>query len=449
MSLASSDEGGLRRCLVQDKRRLAEIADKQDRVRSLLNAHSADALLLQDPANIAWFTSGADVSRFATDSCQTSLFLTEDARLFATNAVDSAQLFEREVFGLGFQLKQREWFQPHAALLEDLCRGRRVVSDSGFEGTRNVAKKVAALRLPLTDLEADRLRRLSRVLVHAVEVTAGRIRRGMTESAVAGELSHRLLRRTVAPVRIQVCSDGRNQRYRHWPFGEDIIESYATVSCVARRWGLHVGVSRTVCLDHVPQDLWAAHQRAVLLHATGMYFSRHGQPLKSLWPKVHRIYEKFGLSSEWQLADQADITGYRASEHSLTPGSDWELQAPTPVFWHPSVHAAAPGDTVLVTSRGCEILTRSSVWPELRVQVKGRDVPCAGLLLIRDQDGRSENAHAVDESEEESLFRGFGVPDDDQDGSRMDTIWELDLSSAGRSVFEEIESPYSEESVLD
>lgn len=448
MNSGCMDGASSRRCLVQDIRRLADVTEKHERVRGFLTATGAEALLLQDPANIAWFTAGADIARFATDSCQTSLFVTEDARLFATNAVDSAQLFEREAFGLGFQLKQREWFQPHNALLEDLCRGRRVVSDSGAEGTKNAAKRINRLSLPLTDLEVDRLRRLSKVLVHAVEVTAGHIRKGVTEAAVAGELSHRLLRRTVSPVRIQVCADGRNLRYRHWTYGEHPIESYATVSCVARRWGLHAAVSRTVCLEKVPQELWAAHQKAVLVHATGIYFSRHSRQLKDIWPKVRRIYDKCGLSSEWQLCDQADILGYRTTEHQLTPSSDFELQGPMPIFWHPGVHAAMPGDTVLVMPGGCELITRSNVWPELRVQVKGHDVPCAGLLLIRETPASAVVDDATEHHRDPSLFDGFGLPDDDEDGSRMDSIWELDLTS-NRSVFEESESPYSEESVLD
>jgi Xaa-Pro aminopeptidase len=444
---SSMDDASPRRCLIQDKRRLADVEEKHERIRVLLQSTGADALLLQDAASIAWFTAGVDLTRCGSDSCHTSVFVTEDARLFATNAVDSAQLFEREAFGLGFQLKQREWFQPHCSLVEDLCRGRKVISDSGIEGTRNTARRINRLRMPLTCLEVDRLRLLSKVLVHAVEVTAGHIRRGVTEAAVAGELSNRLIRRTVQPVRIQVCADGRNIRYRHWSFGEDPIESYATVSCVARRWGLHVAVSRTVCIGSVNQDLWEAHQKAVLMHATGLYFSRHGQQLKDIWPKVKRIYDKFGLSSEWQLSDQADVLGYRACEHQLTPTSDFDLQAPTAVFWHPTVGAAMPGDTVLVLPGGSETLTRSDVWPELKVQVKGHDVLCSGLLLIREE-SRAVTAPPKPLSQDSALFQGAAILDDDADGSRMDSIWELDMTS-GRSVFAENDSECSEESVLD
>jgi len=447
MSAGQSDEAVRRRCLVLDKHRLADVDEKHARVRTLLEATGADALLLQDHANIAWFTAGADPARYTMEGCQTSLFVTDDARLFATNAVDSAQLFEREAFGLGFQLKQREWFQPHAALVEDLCRGRKVVSDSGVEGTRNVVKDIVRLRQPLTDLEVDRIRRLSKVLVHAVEISAGHIRPGVSEASVAGELSHRLIRRTVTPVRIQVCADGRNIRYRHWSYSEDPIESYATVSCIAKRWGLHVAVSRTVCLNQVPEELWEAHKKAVLIHATGMYFSRTGQKLKDVWPKVRRIYDKLGMPTEWQLADQAEIIGYRAMEHQLTPDSEYELQAPTAMYWHPGIEAALPGDTILIMPGGCEIVTKSSVWPQLRVQVKGHDVSCCGLLLIRDEK-TAETSERDDAAKTPGVFAGLELPDDDSDGSRMDSIWELDMSSH-QSVFDESESEYSEESVLD
>ena len=447
MSSGQTDDAMRRRCLVLDKQRLADVDEKHARVRSLLIAAGADALLLQDPANIAWFTAGADTARCTAEGCQTSLFVTDDARLFATNAVDSAQLFEREAFGLGFQLKQREWFQPHGALVEDLCRGRRVVSDSGFEGTRSVAKDVVRLRRPLTELEVDRIRRLSKVLVHAVEISAGHIRPGVTEASVAGELSHRLIRRTVTPVRIQVCADGRNIRYRHWSYSEDTIEFYATVSCVTKRWGLHVAVSRTVCLNQVPEELWVAHQKAVLIHATGMYFSRTGQQLKEIWPKVRRIYDKFGMPTEWQLADQAEIIGYRAMEHQLTPDSEYELQAPTAMYWHPGVNAALTGDTILVMPGGCEIVTRSAVWPQLRVQVKRHDVSCCGLLLIRAERAQ-EKSSVADAAKTPALFTGLNLPEDDADGARMDSIWELEIS-AHQSVLEESETAYSEQSVLD
>ncbi|MFN8708349.1 MAG: M24 family metallopeptidase [Planctomyces sp.] len=448
-----SDDARPRRQLIQDADRVADVELKHQRVRQLLAATGADALLLQDPANIAWFAAGADMTRGGSESCQTSVFVTEDARLFATNSVDSTLIFEREAFGLGFQLKQREWFQPHSELIDDLTRGRRVISDTCVEGTRGASRRIAQIRLPLTALEVTRLKKLCSVVVHAVEATAVNIRSGQTEASVAGEVAHRLIKRTVTPVRIQVAADGRNLRYRHWPYSEDPIESYATVCCVARRWGLHAAVARTVAIDRIPPELWEAHQKAVLIHATGMFFSRNEESVRALWPRVQRIYEKFNIPCEWQLSDQADVMGYRSSEVQLTPDGDHVLQAPSAVFWHPSVGMAMPGDMVLISETGTESLTRSTMWPELEVRVKGRDVPCCGILrTARTGDSASElttspqNPKTGDEtgdSAEFVLMSNSGTHD------RVDSIWEMELAAGGRSVLEGDESQFSGESVLD
>ncbi|HAP08789.1 MAG TPA: hypothetical protein DCR20_13250 [Planctomycetaceae bacterium] len=377
----SGSAGAAGRCLLQDVQRLEDVEQKHERIRQLLKVQQADAVLLQDAASLAWFTAGVDLSRSQAELCQVSIFVTEDARLFATNSVDAVQLFEREAFGLGFQLKQREWHQPHAELVADLCRSRRVLSDSGVDGTVPASRQIQELRQSLTSLEVERLRRLSRVLVHAVEVTAVGIRRGRTEADVAGEVGHRLLRRTVWPVRLQVAADGRNGRYRHWGFGDDPIRGSVVISCLARRWGLHVGVTRTVSLGPPASRLQQAHAQAVLMHATGMYFSRSGECLADVWARVQRIYEKFGLTDEWRQSDQAELLGYRLSDHQVTPRSELRLGSPQAMFWHPSVDQAMCGDTVLTGER-VECLTGSSKWPGLLVQVRGVPVTCAGILQI-------------------------------------------------------------------
>ncbi len=429
------DEESAQRLLVQDAARLEDVRLKHQRIRCLLDSADADAILLQDPANIAWFTAGADLFRCGSQDCATSLFVTREARLFATNSVDSAQIFEREAFGLGFQLKQREWFQPHSELITDLCRGRRVISDRGHEDTPATPDLIRAIRLPLTELEVQRLRLLSALAVHAVEATAHHVRKGVTESEVAGELSHRLLKRTVAATRIQVCADGRNERYRHWTFGEQPIENYAVISCVARRWGLHVGLARTVCLNSVPEKLWAAYQKAALVHATGIFFSRDKSVLGDVWKKVLRIYEKFGVGNEWQLADQADVVGYSGREIQLVPRSEFVLQAPAPVYWHPSVGPAMIGDTVLCREAANEFLTASASWPQIPVQIKGREILCPSILLLKNAENAERSVEVLDH------------PGEDQP-SPLESVWEMKVPRE-ISAWSDDSAVWSEESVAE
>ena len=100
------------RVLNADERRAEDVQLKHARVREFLTRFGYDGLLLQCPHNVAWFTAGADVTRSGGSETSAALFVTPEARVMITDNVDSPQLFEREIFGLGFQLKERPWHEP-------------------------------------------------------------------------------------------------------------------------------------------------------------------------------------------------------------------------------------------------------------------------------------------------------------------------------------------------
>src|SRR5262249_44529532 len=153
-----------------------------------------------------------------------------------------AQYFESDVPGMGFQLKERPWFEPRPVMVSDLCRGRRVASDTGVNGTDDVSLMLLGMRLPLSMLDISRLRTAGAHIAHAVEATSRALTRGRTEAEIAGELSHRLMRHGILPERIQVLGDGRGRRFRYWTFDQSKVQRYCTISVVGRYFGLHVGV---------------------------------------------------------------------------------------------------------------------------------------------------------------------------------------------------------------
>ena len=354
--------------------RASDIDFKHELVAEFLKEHRLAALLLQRPANLAWFTSGADFTRHGSSETTASLFLMPEARVVLTSNVESGQLFERSLAGLGFQLKERPWHEPHSVLVDDVCRGRQVGSDTGCGRTSDVSDKLLDLRLPLNSLECERLRELGLHVAHAIEATARNFEHGITEVEIAAQLAHRLLKHKVLPERIQVCGDGISNRFRHWTPSSDPVERFCTLSAVGRREGLCVGVTRTTCFGEIPDELSAAYRIAQMTQATGMYFSQAGWTIGEMWKRVARIYEKFGYADEWEFADQADVIGYQASESRVTPNSEFVLRAGMAMFWHPSVGPANIGDTMLVGPKGLEVLTPTAQWPMSKVDVKGAPI---------------------------------------------------------------------------
>jgi hypothetical protein len=266
-------------------------------------------------------------------------------------------------------------------LLQDLCRGRRVATDVSAPGMRNADGELGDFRRSLSERETVALRRLARMLTHAVEATARNLAVGDTEAEVAGQLAHRMLRHQLTPVRLQVLADGQGRRYRNWSHGGDRIERYCTISAVARMHGLHCGVTRTVSLGQPPDALLEAHQTAALVAATAFFFSQAGWDSQQTWQRIERIYEKYGASEEWRSAEQGDVTGYEAVEIPFTPRSKFRLSTGTPIFWRPSVRIAAVGETILIHADRTEVLTKPEDWPQLSVNVKGTPVQVPDILI--------------------------------------------------------------------
>jgi len=362
-----------------DHVRYEAIEQRQQQIADFLAQRRMDALLLQHPANFAWFTCGGDSSRRGLGEPAAALFITPEARVLVCGNTETDQLFDIELPGLGFQLKERPWYEPKSVLISDLCRGRRVASDSGFEGTLDVSSELATFRVQLSDIECDRMRTLGKAVAHALEATARGLEPGRTEAEIAGEISHRLLKHQTQPVRIQVIGDRRGARYRHWSYSQQAVCRGAVLSAIGSRWGLSVSASRTVWFGRPDADLLQAHQHAAMVEATCMYFSQMGWQHAETFERIRRIYEKFGHPDEWRLADQGCILGYRGCEFPVLPHSRQMLLPQTAVDWHPSVGPAHAGDTILVTSEGFELLTPCEYWPTIEVAVKDSPISCPGI----------------------------------------------------------------------
>lgn len=386
MSLADLDASSMSSAefVVVDHDRLADIERKQKQVGDFVTARGLDGLLVTRPSNFAWFTSGGDSTRGTCNDVTAALFLNKDARVVLARKADSAQIFDREVPRLGFQLKERGWQEPRHILLADLCRGRQIGCDQAFENCEDVSLALNAMRLPLSKYEIQKLRELGAIVAYAVEQTVRTCHPGDTESEIAGQVAHRLFRHDVQPVRLQVMADGYGQTYRHWTHGQRTLQRYGTVAAIGRRHGLHIGVSRSLSFGEPPQAVRDSHLASLLVQATGMFFSQAERDITSSWQRVQRIYEKFGHAEEWHLADQGCVLGYEICETPIVPRNGFRFAPGMPVMWHPSIGSAFTMDTILVKDEGFELLTPMTNWPQIEIDVKHIAIPRPDMLLRTD-----------------------------------------------------------------
>ena len=67
-------------------------------------------MVLARADSVAWFTAGGDLGQdLGSEPGSVALFINRTSRAVITDNVQSARVFEEELAGLGFQLKERPW----------------------------------------------------------------------------------------------------------------------------------------------------------------------------------------------------------------------------------------------------------------------------------------------------------------------------------------------------
>lgn len=260
--------------------RRADVDEKHQRVGQFLDQAGFDALVLSRADSLAWFTSGGELGQYSMggDMGAVHLFINRTSRAVICDNVQSARVFEEELAGLGFQLKERPWHEDVLRVVSELCHGKKVATDGGLPDSSNELARLRPLRYSLTKAERQRMRDLGRTLTLAVEATCRNFQPGETEADVAGHLAHRLLREGVVPVDLRVAGDDRLARYRQPGFKSAPIANRATITAVGRRHGLCAAVTRIVSFGPVREEVRAAHALAAMVDATCLYFSRPARP---------------------------------------------------------------------------------------------------------------------------------------------------------------------------
>ncbi len=361
--------------------RRADVEEKHRRVVQFLDANGVDALLLTRADSLAWFTSGGEFGEgLAGDSGAVAIFVNRLSRAVLADNVQSPRVFEEEVAGLGFQLKERPWQDDAGRVLDELTYGRKVVADAPNRRFPDEMDRLRALRLALTRLERRRLRELGRALTLAIEATCRALHPGDTEADVAGQLAHRLFREGITPMEIRIAADDRPDRFRQPGLKAAPIRSRAVVAATGRRQGLCASATRIVSFGPVPDAFRKCQGLAAMVDATCIYFSRPGETVADAFRRARRIYAKYGHPEEWTLDYQGFLTGYSPREVPLKPDSSRVLDFDTAIRWGPSVGGARSEDTVVVDARGFEVVTEVQNWPSVEVLVKGFALPRPGIL---------------------------------------------------------------------
>ena len=364
--------------------RRQDIDAKQAVIAKILSEMSCEAVILLVPAHLGWFTGGINVRGLLAEAERPGVFCNGRNRWLVCGNVDTQRLFDEELDGLGFMLKEWNWSVGRAQFLGDLLTGKKIASDRPFPGMPLIVDRLRPELRPLYPTDRNHLIEVGEIVAHALEATARGLSRGDTEQEIAGQLAHRTYHRGAEVHSISVTADSRGSAFRRSGFTDTPVDRICSLQLTAVRGSLYATASRTVCFGTPPDDFRQLFDQTCKLSAVFCSQSLPDETISSAVETAFRLVRGTPYEHDWRLCTPGYGTGWFASDELRRTGHDERFVDRQPVVWQARLGSAAVVDTVLVTPTGAESVTQPYEWPFKRIVIGGHPYSIPDLLIRSD-----------------------------------------------------------------
>ena len=355
-----------------------ELDEKTERVATLARDRDLGGIVVVSQPGFAWLTGGRtnriDGSR---ENGSGALFITSTGRRFViANEIEMPRLMGEELVGGDWEPLSYPWADEHArpSIVSELASNTlasssvtrlRIGADWPLADCVPLDAAVGRLRVPLTDAEVVRYRKLGADAGRAVGDVARALRPGVTEAAIARQLSDAAIGIGGRATVILVAADDRIARYRHPVPTMRAWKRVAMLVACIQRDGLVVALSRIVSAGALDPDLRRRTDATARVFARLLDATRPGARGRELFEAAQRAYEEVGFPGEETRHHQGGAIGYRSREWVAHPTSDEIVQARQAFAWNPSITGSKVEDTALLTENSIELITTSPDWPTI------------------------------------------------------------------------------------
>ena len=134
---------------------------RREKLRELMDRCGFGALLLQKPANFAWYTGGADNRVDHADPLGVArILLTAEEEYVVTDNIEAPRMREEET--PDFEVVEHPWYGEPLHAVEKVVGRTSLGADHPLESSTDVSQDVAPLRYVLDDEAIGRYRRVGR-----------------------------------------------------------------------------------------------------------------------------------------------------------------------------------------------------------------------------------------------------------------------------------------------
>jgi len=335
----------------------ADRAAKRRRLLGVLDAESADELVLTSHGAIAWYLGGTRTHTSLAGDPLLAVVVgrTRDTVVLFSN--ERARL-EAEELPADVIVVEVPWHDP---LSDALPSGPLVVHEA------DVAQRLRAARAALLPAELDAYRALGRECAEVVSLVLREARADDSERDIAAVLGAGLIARGIDPLVLLVA--GRDRLGHRHPLPTDgVLGDRAMVVVCGRRHGLIANLTRWVRFGPARPDEADAERRIRAVEAAFFAGTVAGATLGEAFDTGIAGYAAHGFDpDEWRHHHQGGAAGYNGRDPRATPGATDVIRLGQAFAWNPTAPGAKIEDTVLLTADGIEVLTADATWPTITV----------------------------------------------------------------------------------
>ena len=349
---------------------MTEQESKRERVLAVLDAHGLDAIVLRDPANLAWYLCGARVHVVQlADDAILEVTVGRDAEEVRTSAIEAPRLAAEELAPDAPPLRTLPWWEPLSA-----SGGPERGSDQPRGAERDVAGALRAARSALLPVELDRYRALCTDTAAATGAALRAARAEESEFALAGRAARALYDRGVEPLVLLVAGGERLLLHRHPLPTDRPLAARAMLVVCGRRHGLVCSVTRMRAFTPLTPAERARYEGLLAVEAAVLDATRPGARIGDVVAAVAAAYPRHGFApDEWHRHHQGGPTGYTTRDYLADPSVEDVAVEGQAFAWNPSGAGFKVEDTVATTGGDVEILSPDPDWPA--VAAGGRQRP--------------------------------------------------------------------------
>ena len=341
------------------------MSEKLTALQGLLKSKNLSGIVIEKQANFSWLTGGRGFIGLASENACGCIIVTTTGAIALSNNIESQRLADEEFTSL--PSRDFLWYDESVkpGIVRELA-GENVMTDT------QLAPWFQTKRTTLDATEQKNYRFAGKHCAKILEQAVAATKPGMTEFALAGDISAGLWSAGIEPITLLIAFDERIQKYRHPLPTANALKHHVMAAICGRYKGLIVSVTRMAHIGKPPANLIKKYQAALTANARAINATRPGETMDGIFAIIKNTYAETGCTGEERLHHQGGLTGYVARENRAMPGLTATIEANQAYAWNPSVTGAKCEDTILVLQRSNEIITHTGSWNYMQ---------CEGLLL--------------------------------------------------------------------